>query len=185
MGAEEGGDNAHLALVRQRAGRAQHLHFVVERKAVTGFDLHRAGAIRDQRVEAGQGGSDKRILRCRACRFHRRNDSAAGLGDLFIGCARQPHLEFARAVAGINKVRVAIDQPRRDPAPAAIDLFGGIERRRVGLRPGIDDAPALRRHNAAFDNAEARPLKGRQPCIVPKRFAVHRPEVLGALHFVS
>ena len=83
----------------------------------------------------GSAAIDEFVFAGRACGFHGRDDAAACPRDLLIGRAVQPHLEFAGAVAGIDQVRVAIDQGRRDPAAVAIDAFGGVECGRIGAGP--------------------------------------------------
>ena len=69
-----------------------------------------------QCVEARQGGCDELIFTRRTRRLHGREDSAAGPGDLFVGGPRKSQLEFVRAIAGVNEVRVTVDQARGDPA---------------------------------------------------------------------
>ena len=44
-----------------------------------------------------------------------------------------------RAVAGVDQMRVAIDQPRRDPAARAIDHLCRIECGGIGAAARIDD----------------------------------------------
>ena len=81
------------------------------------------------------------------------------LRDLFVGRARQPHLEFARAVAGIDQMRVAIDQARRDPAALAIDRVRRRRTRRVGLRRRHRRCVRLAPRRRRARQAEARPRR--------------------------
>ena len=101
-----------------------------------------------------------------------RDDAAAGPGDLLVGRAGQPHLEFVGAVAGIDEMGVAVDQAGRDPAAFAIDGLGALRERcrQLGLRAGIDDPPVARGDRAVLDDAEARRAlgQGRQARIAPE-----------------
>ena len=89
-----------------------------------------------------------------ACRRDRAADAAAGARDLFVARALQALLELARAVAAVDEVRVAVDQPRRDER--ALEIVFGVDlqvrrQRAVGADPG--DAIVLREQRAAFDLA--------------------------------
>ena len=70
----------------------------------------------------------KLLFARRARRLHRREDAAARLGDLGIGDAIEPHLEFGGAIAAIDEMGVAIDEARGEQPPAAVDL---LARRRL------------------------------------------------------
>ncbi len=50
------------------------------------------------------------LLARRARRPHGGEDAAARFGDLFIGLALLAQREFARAVAGVDEMRVAVDE---------------------------------------------------------------------------
>ena len=101
-------------------------------------------AISASRRGSAAATSSSSLARARC--FHGRNDAAARPRDLFVARTRKPHLEFAGAVAGIDQMRVAIDQARRDPAALAIDALGGVEMRRVRPR---------RRHKTIVPSAAA------------------------------
>ena len=118
------------------------------------------------------------------------SDAAAGARDLLVARAGEPHFEFARAVAGVDEMGVAVDQSRRDPAAVAVDdarpvaPSGG----QIGLRADEGDAAAARRDRAALDDAEARPLGGerRQTRVEPNRFRPRRAARVGhGVRFVS
>ena len=90
----------------------------------------------------------------RAGRRDRRADAAAGARDLFVARALQALLELARAVAAVDQVRVAVDQPRRDERAVEIVLGVDLQVRRqrvVGADPG--DALVLGEQRAACDLA--------------------------------
>ena len=54
--------------------------------------------------------------------------TAPRLGNFFLACPFKTHFKFARPVAPKNQMGVAIDEPRRDPRPAA---GGGFLRQHV------------------------------------------------------
>ena len=78
-----------------------------------------------------EGRIDQRLFTRRARRPHRREDSAAGPGNLVVARAAQAELELVRAIAGVDQVGMAVDQPRSDPAAGAVDALGRLEIRRV------------------------------------------------------
>ena len=126
-------------------------------KAVAGLDFDRGHAFGDQGVEAPQGRAEQVLLARPARRPHGREDAAAAAGDLFVGCAREPHLELARPVAGVDEMGMAVDQPRRDPAAPTIDDAGAGAPGggHVFLRAGEDDAAVPRGQGAVVDCPEA------------------------------
>ena len=77
-----------------------------------------------QRIEARQGLTDEIGLACLAQRLDRGDDAAAGARDFFIGSAVEAEFEFMGAVAGMDQMGVAVDQPGRDPAAFAIHDIG-------------------------------------------------------------
>ena len=85
--------------------------------------------------------------------------------------ALQTLLEFAAAIAAKHRMRMAIDQPRRDPAAVAVMHIKRIEpSRRIGDRAGIDDAAIERRDQRILDRrrAGARQQAGLGPDAVDK-----------------
>ncbi len=89
-------------------------------QSVAGLHLDRGDALgisrraryRRRRSEFGRVG--------RAGGIDGRLNAAAGAGDLLVRRAAQPLLEFLDSVAAVHQVGMAIDEPRRDPQPAAI-----------------------------------------------------------------
>ena len=92
-----------------------------------------------------------------------------GAGDLFVGRAFEPHLEFLRAVAAMDDMGVAIHQPRGDEPSFEIERVtaGELGRKRcLGTRP--DDPVALDRDCAALDQPMG-PIRVRSgECRVPE-----------------
>ena len=130
-------------------------------------------------ISASSRGSalrDERILARGARRLHGRDDAAAGSRHLLIARARKAQLEFMGAVAGINEMGVAIDEPGRDPAPFAIRALDGLESGGARRRARIDDAALAFGDEAVLDRAEARFVgtKRRETGIVPKPIYPHR-----------
>ena len=59
------------------------------------------------------------------------------------------------AAAGVDEMRVAIDQARRDPAAVAIDLRRRIETGRFACWPGKRNLRISGRNDALVDHAQA------------------------------
>ncbi len=154
MRAQESRGNRHPLLHAQRARGAQHPLLGRRFQAIARFDLDRGHAIGNQFAQARRARRDQVGLARRAGGAHCRNDPAAGARNRFVIRARQPRFEFARAIAAVDEVRMAIDQPRRDQAAPAIQCSCRIECRCIGGRSGIDDAAITRRNHRAFDHGE-------------------------------
>lgn len=109
-------------------------------------------------------------------RGDRRHDTATRPRDFFVTCTRKPHLEFASAITGIDKMRVAIDQPGRHQPAFAIHPLFRVELRHAVDRAGIDDAPGRLRDRAMRDKAETRPIRtnGREVGIKKQAIAAHQ-----------
>jgi hypothetical protein len=71
-----------------------------------------ADAFGDQRIRTFQGFRKQCRLIGFACRRDRRDNAASGTRDVLVACAGEPHLEFARAIAAMNDMGVAIDERR-------------------------------------------------------------------------
>ncbi|CDX24834.1 hypothetical protein MPLB_600009 [Mesorhizobium sp. ORS 3324] len=169
---ETGGADRHLPLAVKPAGGTQRLLLIVGIETVAGLDLDDGDAFGQERIKARQRLSDELVLARGAQRFHGRDDASPCPRHLFIGGAGQPHLEFVGAVAGIDKMRVAVDQARRDPAAVAVDGLGALRKSswHIGFHTGIDNEPVARGYRAFFDEAEASriPGHGRQARIAPE-----------------
>jgi hypothetical protein len=124
MGAEEGGAHGDGVGGAEPARGAQLAKLGPDVEPVARLDLDGGDAFSHQRGEPAAGRGHKRIVARGAGRLHRRDDAAAGARDLFIARAFETHLELVGAIAAEDEVRVAIDQPRRDPAALAIDDLG-------------------------------------------------------------
>ena len=137
-----------------RRADAQHLALGVEIEPVAGLDLERRDALGQQRAHARLAGAEQLVFGGGARRAHGRQDAAAALRDLGVGGAVQPRLELVAAVAGVDDVRVAVDQSRSDPRAAAVDgpiraQFG----RQLGARAQPGDPPVAHRQRRIADLA--------------------------------
>ena len=150
--AEETGHHPYRPLPPQRAGRPELPRLGRQFQPVARLDLDRGDALAQQRIQPGQRRVHELLLRGAACRPHRRDDAAPGPGDRLVCRSGEALLELARAVAGIDQVGVAIDQPGQDPPPLAINAV--LMRRQLSLRPGEHDAPSLARHRAWLDDPQ-------------------------------
>jgi hypothetical protein len=87
---------------------------------------------------------------------HGRADAAAGARDLLVARALQPQLELGRALAAVDQVGVAVDQPRGEQRAAQVELAldaKACRQRAVITDPG--DAVAVGQQRAVFDQAPA------------------------------
>src|SRR6202012_2753701 len=73
-----------------------------------------------QRVEPAQRLREQFVLARCARVAHRRDNSAALLRDLLVGRTVEPHRELFGAVSGIHKMRMAIDETRRNEAASEV-----------------------------------------------------------------
>ena len=122
------------------ARHAEHLELGLDIEAVAGLDLDGRDAFGEERSQAAGCGPEEVVLARRARGGDRREDAAALLGDVGIGCAVEPLLEFIGAIAAIDEMGVAIDETRRDEAPAAVDREAG---RRIRGAPDPGDPAAI------------------------------------------
>ena len=178
MRAKEGAADADRAQLAEAARGAQRLAFGSQRKPVTGLDLDRRQPFGDQRIESRQRLAHEARLVGFAQLAHRGIDAAAGARDLLVAGAAQPQLELMRAVAGVDQMRVAIDQAGRDPAALTVDHldhFSAVaqRRRQRGFGPGIGDATIAHGERAMLDDAQPRLLlrQRRQPYVAPQPIA--------------
>ncbi len=167
MGAEEGGDDPHRPPVRKRPGGAQHLQFVVKAQPIARLDLDGAGALGQQGVETRQAFLHQVGLGGGAHGLHGRDDAAAGAGNGLIRGAFQPEAPFVGAVAGVDEMRMRIDQGRGEQAATTIDNVGGIEGRRFGPAAGIDNASGTAGYDAV-GNDRTTVGHRHQACICPE-----------------
>ena len=128
MGAKKGRRDLDRQALAEFARHLQHLQLGLDIEPVARLDLDRRDALGQEIFEPPRGRGEKLLLARRARRLDRRQDAAARLGDLGIGDAVEPHLEFSRPIAAIDEMGVAIDEAGGEQSAAAIDL---LARRRV------------------------------------------------------
>src|SRR5207253_10534851 len=102
--------------------QALRLHFLG--KPVARLDLHGGHALGEQRPQAPARGGEEFVLARRARGTHGGNDAATGARDLLVARSGQARLELARAVAGPDQVRVAVDESGRDEGALRIVFLG-------------------------------------------------------------
>jgi hypothetical protein len=158
MSTQIAGHHIHRPPLPERAGDAEHLDLGVLVEAVPRLDLDGGYALGQQRVEPLESRGRQVSLRRGPRGAHRRGDAAPGPGDLGIGDARQPLLEFIGPAAAIDQVGVAIDEPRGGEAPLAIQ--GLVTRRSLKARANPCDPAALDQHRRILDQAIAIPHRG-------------------------
>ena len=173
-----------LPLVAKAARGAKLADFGGGFQPVAGFDLDGRDAFRQQRIEARQGCSHQRFFV--ASRVAVTVDRMPPPpGDLLVAGAFQPHLELGGAVAGIDQMGVAVDQPRRDPAALAVDASAASWPLSIGVRADKGDPPATTTDRAVPDGAIGLPggVHGRDPRIDPKAIQLQAPSPVDTVVF--
>src|SRR6185312_10587997 len=149
MRAEKRRPDVDAVRCRQAPGGAQHLELVRRIESVAGFDLDRGDALGDKTLQPNRALRDQLVFSGGTGGAHGRSDTAAGLRDLLVRCAREPHFELVGAIARVNQVRVAVDEPGSQPRTAAIVLGRGAPAgRQVASRTDPGDAAVANRQRA-------------------------------------
>src|SRR5690606_8954523 len=152
VGAKERGRNVDRAQVAEPACCSELALLRWKVQAVAGFDLDGRHAFGNEGVEARQRAPDELVLARGTGGRDGGEDTASRLSNLGVARALEPHLELAGAVAGVDESRMAVDQPRRAPAPAAVDRLARRKaRRQIGARPRIGNAAVLSGDGAIVD----------------------------------
>src|SRR5207302_1115133 len=130
---------------------------------VARLDLERRRAFGHERQRTLARAREQRLVAGRARRRDRRADAAAGAGDLLVRRAFEALLELAGALAGVDQVRVAVDQARRDERAGEVDLGVGAQAgRQLGFGADPGEAVAFDEQGAALDRAPAARLGERR-----------------------
>ena len=159
---EQRGTNVDALSVAEGACHAQQLELARGVEAVTGLDLDRGDAFAAQALQPFSARAQQLVLGGGPRRAHRCHDAAACARDLLVGRAGQALLELARAIAGVDEVRVAVDETRREPAPAAVELLArGEVGRHLGARADPGDAPVAHGERAVANRAVRRSRRHR------------------------
>ena len=172
MKAQIGRNDANGTRVAQAARDHELFDLGFGIDAVARLDLDRRDALGHERVQPSKGLCRK--CRCigRACLRNRRSDTT-DCCHVFVARTRKSELELVDAVAAEHEMRVAIDQPGRDPPTFAVDRRRSLEGRRLATRAAPCDAPIPGRQDAIFDDAQ------------PIRTAGHRGEARMGPHRVN
>ena len=150
--AEKGEPHGHRPFASEPARRAQLFALVFERQPVAGLDLDGRHAFGQQRIQSRQRFRHQLRFARGARGVHRRENAAALFGDRFVRNAVQALFEFVGARAGVDQVRVAVDEAGRDQPALAVGVLRGVESaRRLRFGAGINNESV-----AAGDEAIAR-----------------------------
>ena len=155
--AEERRADRDIALFGEAARGAERFALGVEVEPIAGFDFDCADALGDKSVQSLERRSDELVFARGAGRPDGGKNAAAFAGDLFIGCAGEPELEFVRPVAAVDEVGVAIDQSGRNPAAFAIDYARAVRTPRRSSSCGPTKAMRPSRAAMAPDSRIPRP----------------------------
>ena len=112
--------------------RAQHLQLAVEVEAVAALDLARGRTAGEHLVEPRPGLGDQFVFAGGARRRDRGHDAATGGGDAGIGFTGEAPAQFRTAVAGVDGVRVGVDEAGNDREVADVD-DARVRRQRQGV----------------------------------------------------
>ena len=149
VGAQKGGAHRDALLAPQAARHAQLFALMLQGQAVAGLDFDGAHALGHQRLQAWQGAGVERVFAGRTRGTHAGDDAAPGAGHFLVAGARQAQGKFMRALATIDQVGVAINQPRRGPGAARIVLRQVRKRCGQGLlRPQPAQHALLHHHRS-------------------------------------
>ena len=135
----------HAEVAPQPPRHAQLLALVLCGQAVTALDLDGAHAFGQQGLQARRGGGKQLVLAGLARGLHGADDAAAGARDLLVAGAVEPQRELMRALAPVDEVGVAVDQPGRDQRARTVVARPARQQlgRQTIRRAGVDDVPAL------------------------------------------
>ena len=135
---------------------AQHLQLIRDRQPVAGLDLDRGGTAGDQLVDPGQGKGKKPVFAGSPRRVDGGQDTTTRAGNLGVADALQALLELDRAVAGMDRMGVAINQAGGDEAALQVPRITGAKGcGQIGHRAGPGDAVAVQCHGRVRDQAVA------------------------------
>ena len=113
MRTEKGFDHGDAEISSKLTRHAQHFYFAGAIETVTGLDLERGYALRQQRPDPLLRGRQQFAFVGGARRIDRGRDAAAAGGNIGITLPFEATLEFVATITGINQVRMAIYQARR------------------------------------------------------------------------
>src|SRR5512138_1915875 len=141
--AEERRHDRDAEIASDLASDAQHLELGVEVQAVAGFDLECRHAFAHERKRALARLREQARFGCSARRADRRQNPASAACDLLVRRAALARCKLVASIACVDQVRVRVDQTRRDPNAARIDLLNGrpLECRELVLATDPRDAP--------------------------------------------
>src|SRR5206468_9045041 len=101
------------------------LQLVLEREAISLFHLDRGNASRGESLKPGKRGVDELLFRASTQIAHRRVNSSATAGDFHVIEPRSAQLLFVEARPAEQRMRVRVDESRREHAPQTIQLARG------------------------------------------------------------
>jgi len=156
VGGEQGGAHVDRETFTEQARDAQRLQLGGQREPVARLDLDRRHAMPHRRLQPARRFGEQGVGIGVAGLAHRRDDAAAGAGDRFVARPFEPHLELARAVAGVDEVGVAVDQARGQQCAVGVDLVANRASERRFADADGSDPPTGDRDESGRRNAAAR-----------------------------
>ena len=155
--AEVGEGDRHPERVAQFFADRQHFHFGMEVEAVAGLDLERRGAERHHAPHALPGGVEQCLFRGLARGLHGAQNAPALFEDFHVGDAAHAVDHFVLALAGVNEMRVAVDETRHHRPALAVHHLGVASRGfDFGVLQDFKHPPVLDQQGAVFSEADAR-----------------------------
>src|SRR6185369_356575 len=113
-------------------GDLQQAQFALWIEPIAGLDLDCRATASHQRVKAASALIEQLLVRRGRGAFHGRRDAATRFRNLLVGRAGAAHRMLVGAGAAEDEMRVAVDQPRRDPRAAERDHVLGTEAGELG-----------------------------------------------------
>jgi|GEM_PF-6108329 len=153
---EARGSDRERQRLAELARDSQAARFVLGAEPVARLDLERGHAFAHECKRSAAGRCEQRFVAGGTRGRDGRANTATGTRDVFVARAFEALLELGRALAGIDQVRVAVDEAGRDERTAEVDL--GVDMRgcrQVGLGADPRDRLPFGQQRTAFDQPPA------------------------------
>ena len=166
---------AHIdrLLLAELACHGQGLAFIGQAESVTGFDFNGGHAFGHQVLQPRQALFEQRVKTGCTCGPDGGDNATAFARNVFVTGALQASFKFLRAMAAVNQMRVAVDQPGGNKCPLRImALLTSFKQRSryIGRRAHPGDALSLNDQCARLNQAVWRiavALHCRNACVGP------------------
>ena len=170
MGGQASAAHADRQLGAEATGHPQHLAFVGQVEAVTGFDFDAGDAIAHQAFQTPGGAGEQLIFAGRAGGAYGAGDATTACCDFRVADALQALLELTAAVPAEHRVGVAVDQARRHPGPVQISDRRVLARRQFSARANPFNVRTGRHDGRILDDRVDALRHGCDVAVLPEGF---------------